>query len=110
MAKYGTVDGVEKITCSFCQSSGKSNGFTKGSTNFKRGAINEHSQCTDHTASVQAMQQQNAMKQHLDVAKQLSPNALISQLRVVYHMSRNAIPCHQFEGITELLKSGSWAC
>ena len=27
--RYGTVDGVEKITCSFCQRFGKSNGFTR---------------------------------------------------------------------------------
>lgn len=103
--RHDTVDGVEKMFCKFCEKSGKTNGFTKGATNMKRGAINDHSQCTDHIASVQLMQQQKAMKEHCDKAKQSSSDALISQLKVVYHMSQNDIPCHQFVAMTELLKS-----
>lgn len=103
--RHETVGGVGKMYCTFCQKAGKLNGFTKGSTNIKRGAINEHAQSTDHVASVALRQQQNVMQEHCDKAKKSSSNQLLSQLKVVLHLAKNDIPCHQFGGMTVLLKS-----
>ncbi|KAI4800054.1 hypothetical protein KUCAC02_016591, partial [Chaenocephalus aceratus] len=87
------------------QRSGRKNGFTRGSTNMRASALTEHSQCQDHTFAVNAGQQQMAMKSHIDSAKEQSSQKLHSQLKVVFHMTKNDIPGNQFRGMTDLLRA-----
>ena len=103
--RHNTVEGIDKMYCTLCQKAGKLNGFTKGSTNIKRGAINEHAQSADHVAAVALRPQQNVMQEHCDQAKQSSSDQLISQLKVVLHIATNDIPAHQYVGMTVLMKS-----
>ncbi|KAJ4922750.1 hypothetical protein JOQ06_004153 [Pogonophryne albipinna] len=46
-----------------------------------------------------------AMKNHIDSAKEQSSQKLHSQLKVVFHMTKNDIPGNQFRGMTDLLRA-----
>lgn len=97
------IDGTEKMFCSQCEKSGKKNGFTRGSTNMRCSSLIEHSQCNDHVMAVSLFSQQIAMKGHCEKATKTLNKTLCSQLQVVFHMTKNDIACHQYEGLTELL-------
>ncbi|KAJ4929686.1 hypothetical protein JOQ06_018708 [Pogonophryne albipinna] len=45
------------------------------------------------------------MKSHIDSAKEQSSQKLHSQLKVVFHMTKNDIPGNQFRGMTDLLRA-----
>ena len=99
----------EKMYCDICKSTGKTNPFTTGCSNFQKSALERHQNSKDHIMSVSDLKLResfhapvsNAKKNTEDQTKEITRRHIV-QLRTVYVMTKNNIAADNFIPIMEL--------
>ena len=99
----------EKMYCDICKSTGKTNPFTTGCSNFQKSALERHQNSKDHIMSISDLKLResfhasvsNAKKNTEDQTKEITRRHIV-QLRTVYVMTNNNIAADNFIPIMEL--------